>query len=403
MRYKEFFRLEKVMQYILIILSILVGFITTSSAGSNEAVMILITNPKNAGEVSQIRGVARYTAEARTNIQIEEVDATDLSKAVDLLAEHNTTKNIVIAAGKDGVSALREIKSKSPGVFSVYLSHQIYDNTESALITEHSFNGANLIVLPKHVVTKQFDALVMSSQTKLITTVGVAHNLRKSDIESAYEKQVLAMPGTTADKYALVIMGGDAQNTDGSWNYFTQNDATKLAKIVQKSIDKDTYLFVLNGPRTGKHNPDTGMEDKDAHRAEKLDPVTQSFMDHFKGKERFQVFDFQYGKTGMYRPLLGKMLHAANSQIFVPGESTSMISEIVDSVGSNDRHQIFAYEHAAMNRVHKSHILSEHAAGRVYLVSKNGGITKQITEKDAKADSAAKTIADDIIKNWAGK
>ena len=385
-------------QKFLIILSLFIGFPQISYAHSNDALIILIINPKNVGEVSQIRGVARYMKADLAKVHIEEVESSDLSKTFALLAKHSSTKNLVIAAGAEGINILREIKSKSPGIFSVYLSHQIYDNSSALLMTEHSPNGANLIVLPKHVVTSKFESLAMVSKTKLMTIVGVAHNLHKSDIEKAYEKQVLSMPGTTADKYMLVIMGGDAQNPDGSWNYFTKKDASKLATIVQKSIDQDTYVFVLNGPRTGKHNPDTKEENQEAHRSAKLDPVTQIFVDHFKNREKFHVFDFQYGKAGMYRPLLGKMLHSANSKIFVPGESTSMISEIVDSVGSNEKHQIFAYEHSAMTKVHKAHISSEHAAGRINLVSKNGGMIQQITAKDAKENSVAKAIADDIIK-----
>ncbi len=390
-------------QKILVVLSLLIGCSQISYAHANEALMILIINPKNVGEASQIRGVARYISATSQKIHIEEIDSTDLSPAWPLLAKHSSTRNIVIAAGKDGITTLREIKSKSPGIFSVHLSYQIYDNSDALLMTEHSFNGANLMILPKHAITPQFESLVMASQTRLISTVGVAHNLRKEDIERAYEKHVLSIPGSTSDKYALVILGGDAQNVDGSWMYFTKNDAQKLARLIDKSIDKDTYVFVLNGPRTGKHNPSTKEEDKNAHRGEQLDIVTQTFVDYFKNREKFHIFDFQYGKTGMYRPLLGKMLHATHSKIFVPGESTSMISEIVDSVGSNEKHQIFAYEHAAMSGVHKLHIASEHKAGRVHLISRSGGITRQITAEDAKTDSAARAIADEIMKNWIGK
>lgn len=387
-------------QKFLVVLLFLIGCAQISCAASNESLILLVVNPNNVGESSQIRGVARYLKADLTKAHIEEVSSSDLSKAFTLLAQYNGTKNLVIAAGAGGINALREIKSKSPGIFSVYLSHQIYDNSNALLMTEHSPNGANLMVLPKHVANSKFESLVTSSKTKLVRIIGVAHNLHKSDIESAYETQILSMPGTTSDKYALVIVGGDAQNPDGSWNYFTKNDAAKLAKIVQKSIDENTYIFVLNGPRTGKHNPDTKAENTDAHRSANLDSITQTFADYFKNRERFHVFDFQYGKPGMYRPLLGKMLHATNSKIFVPGESTSMISEIVDSVGSNEKHQIFAYENSAMTRVHKAHISSEHAAGRINVISKNGGMIQQITAKDAKEHSAAKAIAENIMSHW---
>ena len=393
----------KHIKQLLILLSFMMGWVQMPFAHTNEALMILIINPKNVGETSQIRGVARYLYSDLRKLHIEEVESTNIPRALELLAKHNNTKNFVMASGSEGINILREIKSKSPGVFSIHLSHQIYDHSERLFMTEHSFNGANIMVLPRHIVTKQFEALALASQTKLITTIGVAHNLRTSDIETAYEQQILTMPGATADKYALVIIGGDAQNADNSWNYFTKSDAIKLAKIVQKSIDKDTYVFVLNGPRTGKHNPDTKLEDPNVHRSEILDPVTQSFVNYFKDREKFHLFDFQYGKAGMYRPLLGKMLHASNSKIFVPGESTSMISEIVDSVGSNEKHQIFVYEHAAMNKGHKGHILSEHAAGRIHLLSKGGNVVQQITAKDAKTNAAAKIIADEITKNLVGK
>jgi len=389
------------------ILSLLIGCAHISYSQNNEALMILIINPKNIGEASQIRGVAHSIKENRSaskqQFHIEEVESTDLVKAFTLLQKHNSnSKNLVIASGSDGVNILREVKSKFPSIFSVHLSHQIYNNSDSLLITTHSPNGANLIVLPKHVITAKFESLLSSSKTKLLTTIGVAHNLSKSDIDKEYERHLLSIPGTTSDKYTLVILGGDAQNTDQSWNYFTKSDALKLAKQVGKFIYDDTYVFVLNGPRTGKHNPTTKEEDKNVHRNDMLDPVTQTFVDHFKAREKFHVFDFQYGKTGMYKALLGKMLHASKSEIFVPGESTSMISEIIDSVGSNEKHKIFVYEHSAMSKVHKTHISNEHRAGRINLVSKNGVIVKQITEKQFEHNSAAKSVADDIIKNWVG-
>lgn len=369
-------------------------------ASTQSKLIVLITNSKNLGETSQIKGVARELLSDVPNAKIKEFASDNIDSAIDFLSKNTNSKNLVIAAGSEGINSLRQIKSKIGNIFSVHLSHQIYNNHESLLLSNNNPNGANLIALPKHIIDKKFENLALSSSSKLIETIGVSHNLQKAEIEKAYEKSVLEIPGTVSDKYALVILGGDVENTDKSWSYFTQSNSIKLAKIIAKLIDKDTYIFVLNGPRTGKHNASTGKEDSEAHRGNKIDAVTQSFMDQFANRDKIYLFDFQYGKSGMYRPLLGKMLHSLESKIFIPGESTSMVSEIVDTVGSNDKHKIFVYEHSAINKNHKSHILEEHKNGRIFLLSKNGTITRQITPNGLYTQSAAKLIADNIEKNW---
>jgi hypothetical protein len=371
---------------------------------NNNLLMILMINPKYAGEMSQMKGVARYIkedfAKIHASVQIEEVECDNIDKAISVLQKYNdVSKPLVIASGSSGIDTLKVVNSKFPQVFSVYLSHQIFDKYRSLLKTPPNSNGVNLVVLPKHVITSQIAKDIDASETKLVTTVGISHNLSKTDIIKEYELNKSDIPGTKSDKYTVVILGGDAQNTDQSWLYFTPADGINLAKNVEKSLDQDSYLFVLNGPRTGKHNYMTKEEDKEAHRSKKLDHVTQSFADYFKDHQKVKIFDFQYGKHGMYKAILGKILHTKESQIWVPAESTSMISEIVDTLGLDKNNKILVYEHNAMSNVHKAHVKSEYDAGRIMFVTQDGKIMDLAdTSGGNLVASAAKSTADAILK-----
>lgn len=395
----------KILSQIYVILILAIGMPTLLHAQNNDSLILLLINKKNVGESNQIRGVANKLKTSHIakdiNAKIVEIDSTKLEDAFTLLQKQtNPSKNLVIASGNAGIDTLRLMKSKFPTIFSVYLSHQMYDNIGNLLITAHNPNGANLISLPRYAVTDQFRSALISSKTKLIETIGVSHNLNISNIEKEYEKNVLSIPGTTSDEYALVILGGDSQNTDNSWMYFTKKDSLKLAKFIDKSTNKKTYIFVLNGPRTGKHDHSTGLEDLNAHRNESLDPITQTFADYFKNRERFHLFNFKYGQPSLYRALLGKMLHSAESEVFVPAESTSMVSEIVDTLGNKDKIQVFVYENSATSNIHMSHLQSLYKAGNVNVITKNGSSNKKINSKDTTIYSAAQLISDSIIQNW---
>jgi len=87
-------------------------------------------------------------------------------------------------------------------------------------------------------------------------------------------------------------------------------------------------------------------------------------------------------------------IRATKSEIFVPGESTSSISECIDVLPAG---AVNIYENTAMNKVHQAHVKSEVEAGRVKLMPM--GYQAIIAHQNASEEnskpkrSAAETIA----------
>ncbi|MEY3196995.1 MAG: hypothetical protein RLZZ59_363 [Pseudomonadota bacterium] len=373
-----------------------------SFSQNNSALMILIINPKYAGETGQMKGVARYLKDnierQNESIEIKEVESEDLDKVLNILSSYKGNKKpLILGAGNTGIKVLKAIKSQFPSVLSIYLAHQLFNGYETLIKTSSNTNGVNLMILPKHVITPSFAASINNSETKLLEVIGVAHNITRQDLVKEYEEYKSEIPGIDTENYTVAILGGDAENPDGSWLYFTKEDALKLAKNIEKHLPQDGHLFVLNGPRTGKHNID-GSENKEAHRSEKLDPITEAFVDYFRYHKGLKVFNFIYGKHGMYKAVLGKLTDVKDATLWVPGESTSMISETIDTLGGDKKVKILVYEHSAMSKVHKSHVKSEHAVYRVRVVSSDGKMSELTESSEVSTASAAKSAADVIMK-----
>jgi hypothetical protein len=170
--------------------------------------------------------------------------------------------------------------------------------------------------------------------------------------------------------------------------------ADYLAPIVK---EEKAHLLILNGPRTGKHDQETGNIIESSHRDGGVDAVTTAFVEALKrqgltqGKD-FTLLDFQFGKPSAYPVVLGALL-ATKSPIFVAGESTSMVSETADCLPKG---LVTAYTNTAMNENHHKHCLSEKEAGRINILENTDG-KWQLFKANEIGDSKASRPASQII------
>jgi mitochondrial fission protein ELM1 len=131
-----------------------------------------------------------------------------------------------------------------------------------------------------------------------------------------------------------------------------------------------------------------------AHGNGELDSVTAHFKEILEtnlGKKRVKVFDFQFDQKTPYNSfdlVLGAVI-ATKGEIFVPGDSTSMISEAIDTMAPQ---RVIVYENSAMNEVHHSHIASEFKAGRAAILKEDQTVTGPLSTSES-VPSAARVIA----------
>lgn len=335
-----------------------------------QALMVYtLSNHTNAGDHNQALGIAQALQDhAGKKTSLKDLDTKiipplKIKKEIekDLLHE----RVIVIGSGEGGIDGVDALSSH-PSLILCLTSHMFLERyKDPKLLAKVRF-----IALPTHTpsyIKKQLGV-------KLIETIGVAHNHQPEDPDTVYEKwgqKVLPSCKT----YLGVMLGGDAPTLGPGQKikFFTEEDAVKLAGYIAQSV-KDTCVLVLNGPRTGKYDK-AQKEILTVHRKGHSDPITRLFEHQLAhgGVKNIKVFDFQHNipdnqewilPYNSFELVVGA-LKATQGYILIPGDSTSMISEALDMLPPN---KVIAYETGAMNEVHKSHLMSELAMGRISIL-----------------------------------
>lgn len=355
----------------------------------------LIVDPELVGDCAQGRGVVRALKAHFSEMTLKEVE--EISQLENDLKKDAAT--IIIGVGNKGATKILELRKKYsqkefPKLQLIHLSHQ-RTNHHANLVGQ-----ANIIVLPSHAVDSFFRDFVKKSSSQLLETVGVCHNLTQEELALNYEKIKKKIP-SDKPSYLGIILAGDAPESDGTMLYYTSKEAQEFAHLIAKDYPS-AHLLILNGPRTGKHDPSTGKVLKNAHRGE-VDLVSQAFVsaleeNGFKADENFTLFDFQVEnnpqveKPSDYKGILGFFQKNLQNKPFflVPGESTTMISECIDVLPLGS---VAIYTHAAMNKTHHQHVLSENEAGRTLIFGKEEALKKSGKPPPSASETVAQAIA----------
>ena len=360
--------------------------------------LYLLYNKGRAGEKNQVIGIAKYLKEyfpdntITKEYQLEDKDAF-LSDLYGDLKPGSKDKGIIVAAEVESIDVLEHLKPQSNLVIS-HSSHQ-YTKKHAKL------NGiADFVALPKYLLTNNIIEIFEGLTTQIIQIAGVPHNLSKSDVEEAYQNNKEIIPNAT--NYIGVILGGDAETPDNKVLYYTESEALQLADYIATfAKEEKSHLLILNDPRTGKHDQNTGEEILTSHRDGNLDNITAAFVESLQsqklvsGKD-FTLFDFQFDKPKHY-PVVLEALSLTNSPIFVAGESTSMISETIDCLPK----LVTVYTNGAMNENHKSHCQSEYAAGTIHILENQEGkwqLNKALKKESETRQPASQIIAKAIMR-----
>lgn len=389
--------LEKIMK---ILYQLLLSFFLLTSLAEAKLHVFALVKKEAVGDYNQVLGIQTALKQlSHEDIDFKEFNFEDLqqvSKEIRTIKlDDAAAKVVLLSVGDYGLNAFKKLKEdfNNPRIYYVLSSHQLTD----ALSKEK--DTVDLMALPSHAVDAAF---VKAKAGKLVQTIGVAHNLNRKEIETAYKKdRDNIIPLQHHKQYIAVMLGGDAPDLNGKMLYYTAAEAEKLANYLAALAKQlDAVILVMDGPRTGKYDQKTGIVDEQAHKNGKLTFVSQAFKDALSKhlpEDQFSFYDFQFGQSSMSKAIYGAVIET-QGLIFIPGESTTMVSEAIDNF---DKGKVIVYQNSAMNMTHLKHVKTEQGHRRVKLLDINFNEVKSSSKKKANSlqnESASTTIAKAIKK-----
>lgn len=380
--------------------------LSISAIQAVETVLYVLYDGTRAGEKNQVQGVASALKESRLNnliqkeFDLKKNEQEFLADITQNIKEKPETKFIVLAAEVDSIQPLKNLKDKVAQINPhplVIVSHSSHQYTQNHAQLK---DVADIVALPESVVTEEIRQALTSPNTTLISLRGVPHNISLPSVEKAYQAHKDLIPA--AKKYMGIILGGDAETAEHKLLYYTPEEAVQIASYIVLQVKNKAHLLILNGPRTGKHDPSTGKVIQTSHRDGGVDQVTAAFVQELQNRgltqgQDFTLFDFQFPKPGEEKPsvypvVLGA-LSATNSSIYVAGESTSMVSETADCLPG----RVTVFKHGAMNPTHEAHCQSEYQKGTIQILEPGQGGKWQLLKAKAVTDTQAQKPASQIL------
>jgi hypothetical protein len=368
-----------------------------STTQVNIAVYLLLD--KNfIGDCNQAKGIGNALIEIckynNINCSIKELDITkNKTPRINTITEHNDKKHIVIiivGIGQSGINVFS--KERFNNAYTIWAGHQAFDGLMRLA------NKVDMIALPMHVITPEIDQVLRKSNTLLVKTSGVAHNLTVESLQQAKNNWNGAPLKKNARHLIGVFLGGDAPTSKGVMRYFTCEEAALLGNYIARLAKKTgAFVIVTNGPRTGKYDPILKVK-RPIHKENcTTDPTSAVFITQLqKENVPYQFFDFQYGKSSAYQAILAVLIESGDTKIFVTGDSTSMISEICDLTA---KQMVYVVDVGSMNDTHKAHAISLCNTGKISRMMLDGDAIT-IVKQPAKNETylpAAQAIAKHVI------
>lgn len=367
------------------------GFLSLLSLETQAIKLHLLSNHNNAGDLNQALGIAAaFEKLSNEKILIENINTKITSpREIKTRIEHDLLqgKVIVVGAGEGGIEGTKYLV-QNPYLIVCLTSHMFLEGYKD----KNLLQKVNFIALPAPALPNIKEML----GSKLIITTGVAHNRQPKVADKAYsEWGTKELP--PCKTFVGVVLGGDAPTPKKNINFFTEEDASKLAEYISK-LPKEYCFLVLNGPRTGKYDANQ-KEIPTVHRQGHADHITNFFKQKLtkKGVKNVKVFDYQHNTpknkawVSPYNSfdLVTGAVRATNGSMIVPGESTSVISEAVDILPPG---KVLVYRNNAMNEIHEAQVANELAAGRISVLENYSKVTSPPNDSQPKS-SAAVVIA----------
>lgn len=357
---------------------------------------------------------AKTTAmEVHKYFEKAKVQVSDKDQVAGMI-EGDGKHTMVIAAGQHHIEILTQLRQTFTGLVTVSSSHQFYDGLLT-LAESNEDPRTNVIALPQHVLGLLNMATVgaLKHKTTLVQTIGVPHDVTPDAVMQAYAANTLGIPDKTP--YYVVMLGGDAPDSTGKQHYYTAKEARDLGHYVaEMATSLNAFVLATNGPRTGKFNPEDGLERQTHCNAgakgrtedDPLDEVSGAFLDALRSHlsdEQYFWQDFRFLANGVdsaWRSFLGAACTKPKSHVLVPGESTSMIDEArsVMPRQADGKPSITMFSTQSSNPTHEAHVKSIFDAGFANYLDENATLHLSEACMQAFSNEAAR-IASEVYDN----
>ncbi len=252
-----------------------------------------------------------YTTSILADIPTNNAGEKAMIAALRAAIDHNqilSKQNIVLAAGSSGCRAFHGLKKDNE--IRVFMTWQWLDCMDELA-------KGTIVVIPSHAVDQKVEGL--KNKLHLIKIQGVLHTLDADKVNNADISKIINNPSI------IVMLAGDTEHSDGSWSQYT----VAMVDSFLKTLPHDQNILFLNGPRTGKHKRigKTLVMDEKVHRSS-IDEVTSYVIKSSKDKP-WVVEDFNFSRMSLWPVALKYCLNNPSTSLILPGESVSMISEVL--------------------------------------------------------------------------
>jgi len=288
--------------------------------------ILLLTNTNFVGDNNQLKGIQlAIQAKLKEQCEFQQIEESEFD--ANLLGE----KDIVLVSGSHGLIIADQIKQSKPGTKIVWSGHQYFDEFNSIKYFP------DIVALPGTALSGS-DKTEIKKRTQLIVTAGVSHCVNDQTVTEDHVKFKGDLPDHARyPKQIGIILAGDAPTTEGKMLFFNEENAIKQAAIISSRLKAygynatDTAIMITNGPRTGKHNPDTGnAHNPEPHRSGEVDASSKAFLDAINEEmNQSQVFfyNFQFDGPSAIKPMMKQVADSQAGLWFVSSESISALTE----------------------------------------------------------------------------
>ena len=291
--------------------------------------MVKIVNLKDGahiGDDDNAKSIAQALAAKTKSDKPTDIDIKDTDKLLQLLS--SSEEIVVVGAGTQSIKTLSNL-SQNPNITTIWSGHQ-----QPNVLEGNDIKAIDKIILPEYAVG--YGLKTFAPEKIIACDYGVPNSKTVetylNDCKNAKNDGIIIPP---AEKYLTVVLGGDAVDKAGNVREYSPTEAFDIGKMMGEQAIRDNYaVLATNGPRTGSHK---NGEKTDAHNQDApLDEVSQAFIAGLKQaglpKAQQQFYDFRFGEKSALNALMGVVASNPKNFIYMPAESTSMISEAIENL-----------------------------------------------------------------------
>ena len=288
--------------------------------------MVKIVNLKDGahiGDDNNAKSIAQALADKTNSAQPTDIDIKETDKLLGLLS--SSEQIVVVGAGEQSIKTLSHL-AQNPNITTIWSGHQ-----QPNIFEGGDINAIDKIILPEYAVGYGLKTFAPDKIIACDYGVPNSKNVKNylKDCQNAASDGIIIPP---ADKYLTVVLGGDAVDKAGNAREYSPTEAFDLGKMMGEQAIRDNYtVLATNGPRTGSHSNSNAH-----HENEPLDEVSTAFIAGLKQaglpKAQQEFYDFRFGKKTALNALIGVVATDPKNFLYVPAESTSMISEAIENL-----------------------------------------------------------------------